>query len=155
VKKFIICAAIVLSSITIALAIQPLTRTGGPAIDFKLSDIDGGQVNLSSYSGKQPVLMFFWTSWCPFCRQAMQKIEAAYPDLKKQGWEILAVNVGESAPQVNNFLKNHPVSFKVLLDTDENTARAYEIIGVPTYLVIDKNSVITFRDNYFPEEKLK
>ncbi|MDP2904763.1 MAG: TlpA disulfide reductase family protein [Candidatus Omnitrophota bacterium] len=154
-KKIIICAAIILLSLSAALAIQPLTKTGGLAIDFNLPDTNGNQVSLSSYAGKQQVLIVFWTTWCPFCRDALKKIEKMSPELKKNGWEMLAVNVGESAPTVNNFLKSVPLSFKVLLDADQDMAQVYEVMGVPTYLIIDKNGIITFRDNYFPEEKLR
>ena len=154
-KKFIICAAVVLLSLSAALAIQPLTKTGGPAIDFNLPDTNGNQVVLSSYAGKQQVLIVFWTTWCPFCRDALKKIEKMYPELKKNGWEILAVNVGESVPTVNNFLRNFPLSYKVLHDADQGVAQVYEVMGVPTYQIIDKNGIITFRDSYFPEERLK
>ncbi len=154
-KKIIICAAAVFLFFSAAQAIQPLTKTGGSAIDFDLPDTNGNQVVLSSYAGKQQVLIIFWTTWCPFCRDALKKIEKMSPELKKNGWELLAVNVGESAPTVNNFLKNLPLSFKVLRDADQNMAQVYEVMGVPTYLIIDKNGIITFRDNYFPEDKLR
>ncbi len=39
------------------------------APDFKLQDTNGGLVMLSSYKGKQPIILFFWTTWCPYCRR--------------------------------------------------------------------------------------
>lgn len=136
-------------------AMPPLTASGGPAVDFKLQDTYGNTVSLSSYSGKQPVFMIFWTTWCPYCREALKKINSMYSDLKKENWEILAINVQESSGKVKNYLNNSPLSFKVLLDSDGGTARSYEVMGVPTYLLIDKSGVVIFRDSYFPSEELK
>lgn len=153
-KIFIIGAMSLFMFTSAALAIQPVTTTGGPVIGFKLQDTQGESVALNAYLGKQKVLLFFWTTWCPFCRDALQKITALAPDLKKNGWEVLAVNVQESAAKVNNFLKSRQPGFKVLFDEDGAVARAYEVMGVPTYLLIDKGGMVVYRGNYFPSEQL-
>jgi len=153
-KTVIIGTLIVFVFFAGAQAIQPVTTTGGPAIGFKLQDTQGESVALNTYLGKQKVFLFFWTTWCPFCRDALQKIADLAPDLKKNGWEILAVNVQESTAKVNNFLKNRPLGFVVLLDKDGTVARAYEVMGVPTYLLIDQSGMVIYRDNYFPSEQL-
>lgn len=153
-KNIIIGAISLFVFVSTAQAIQPVTTTGGPAIGFKLQDTQGESVVLNAYLGKQKVFLFFWTTWCPFCRDALQKIAALAPDLKKNGWEILAVDVQESAAKVKNFLKSWQPGFKVLLDDNGAVARAYEVMGVPTYLLIDKNGIVTYRDNYFPSEQL-
>ena len=74
-----------------------------------------------------------------------------YPQIVKEGFEVLAINVGESASKVDRFVKTYDLRFKVLLDPDTNTARAFKLIGVPTYILIDKKGHLRFYDHYFPK----
>jgi len=100
--------------------------------------------------------LFFWTTWCPFCREELKVLNRRHGDLTKIGWKIIAINVGEPASKINNFTKTNPLIFNVLLDKDSAVAYGYDVIGVPTYVLINKEGKIVFRDNYFPEgyEKL-
>lgn len=122
------------------------------APDFKLQDMQGNFVSLSSYKDKQPVLLFFWTTWCPFCRRELRLLNDKYSSLSKDGLELLSVNIGESAQKVDRFIKNYNLGFPVLLDRDSEVAGKYEILGVPTYTLIDKKGYIVFEGNYFPQD---
>ena len=53
------------------------------------------------------------------------------------------------------FLKKRPLSFKVLLDSDANVAHSFKILGVPTFILVNKEGFVVFKDNYFPEDKYK
>lgn len=121
-----------------------------PAPNFKLRDISKVSVALESYKNKKPVLLFFWTTWCPYCRKELKTLNENYQDLIKDGWEVLAINIGEHADKVAGFLKTRDLSFKVLLDEDTLVANSYTILGVPTFVVVDKKGNIVFKDNYFP-----
>ncbi len=126
------------------------------AVDFTLEDLQGNKISLTSYKDKQPVVLFFWTTWCPFCRQELKSLSQRYPELVKEGWELLAINVGEPAQKVDNFIKNYGgLSFKVLLDKNMDVADAYNLLGVPTYILINKKGDIVFHDPSFPKEKYK
>jgi peroxiredoxin len=127
-------------------------RQASFAYNFTLQDLSGNPVSLSSYRGRQPVILFFWTVSCLYCRTGLKKLEALYPQLVKEGWEVLAINAGEPAYRVENFLKKNPFSFKVLLDKDADVSFAYGIFGVPTYAIIDQAGQVSFQDNYFPEK---
>jgi len=120
------------------------------AADFGLHDLEKNIFTLSSYRNKQPVILFFWTTWCPFCREELKNLNDKYPELKKEGWEVLTIDVGEPAYKVDNFVKNRALIFKVLLDKETIVAQAYEILGVPTYVLINKKGYVVFRNNYLP-----
>jgi peroxiredoxin len=126
-----------------------------PAPDFKLRDIDQRTVVLINYRDKQPVVLFFWTTWCPYCRKELKTLNDIYPELVKEGIEVLAVNIGEPATRVGRFTKTYPLAYRVLLDEDSAVAGDYELIGVPTYILIDRKGYIVFKDNYFPKEKYR
>ncbi len=128
---------------------------GTIAADFLLEDLNANQVALLSFRDKKSVVLFFWASWCPFCRKEIENLEKEYPTLKKKNIEILAVDIGETKSRVASFLKRYPVSFSVLLDYDMSVAQIYEVMGVPTYIMVDTKAVIKYRGNRLPEDYLK
>lgn len=125
------------------------------APDFKLQDLNNNLVTLSSYRDKQPVLLFFWTTWCPFCRKELKALNDMYAQLLKDGIGVLSINIGESSEKVNNFLKKYSLTFKVLLDQDNEVAYSFGLLGVPTYFLINKKGYIVFKDYYFPQGEYK
>jgi cytochrome c biogenesis protein CcmG, thiol:disulfide interchange protein DsbE len=150
-KKFIV-VILLLSTILFLSASFVLAGEASLAQDFTLQDIQGNKVNLSAYRNGQPVMLFFWTTWCPFCRDGLKALSAKYAGLEKAGAKVLVINTGETASRVNSFIQKNPLAFNVLLDTTSTVAYSYEIVGVPTYIVINKDGEIIFRDNYFPED---
>jgi peroxiredoxin len=125
------------------------------APDFKLQDIKGNSVSLSSYLGKEAVILLFWTTWCPYCRKELKNLNGIYQELKKEGFEVLAVNVGEALYKVDNFTRDYQLNYKVLLDKDISVAYSYGLVGVPFYLIIDKQGKVRFADSYFPHNEYK
>jgi peroxiredoxin len=117
--------------------------------------MDGNQVILSNYRDKEPVLLFFWTTWCPYCRIDLKTINAKYEELSRDGLKVLPINVGEPTNRVKNLLKNYNLVFKVLLDKDAKVAYAYGLSGVPTYVLIDKKGNIVSMGYQFPQKEYK
>jgi peroxiredoxin len=68
---------------------------------------------------------------------------------------LVAINAGESFSKVDNFNKNYNLPFQILLDKDTSVTGAFEVFGVPTYVLIDKKGYVRFSDNYFPKEEYK
>lgn len=123
------------------------------AADFKLLNIYQDEYVLSSYRDKQPVLLFFWTTWCPFCSKELRLLNQAYAGMVEDGVEVLAVNVGELPDTVENFTDSFLLSYPVLLDKDTRVALSYGIMGVPTYVLIDKKGQIVYQDNHLPRQE--
>lgn len=137
------------------LSAQGAVKLGDFALDFQLKDLEQNTVTLSSFKGKQPVFLFFWTTWCPYCVRGLKNLNDMYPELKEKGWEVLAINSGEPAEKVANFVKHYPLKFRILLDENITAAELYDVLGVPTYVLIDKNGIVVFKDNYFSAAKIK
>jgi cytochrome c biogenesis protein CcmG/thiol:disulfide interchange protein DsbE len=125
------------------------------APDFTLQDLNNDTFTLSSYKYKQPVMLFFWASWCPFCREELQLLSKNYAQLQKEGLALAVINVGESATKVANFSKTHNLPFPLTLDKDTNISRSFGIFGIPTYILIDKKGYIRYIEHYFPKEEYK
>ncbi len=121
------------------------------AVNFRLKDINNNEVVLNSYINNQPVLLFFWTTWCPFCVEELRTLNPKYQQLKKDGCELLALNVGESIDKVAKYVKNYNLEFKVLLDKAKTVAFFFDVLGVPTYVLMNKKGEIVFQGHSFPK----
>lgn len=125
----------------------PVSQTGPykgyNAPDFTLTNInDDKKVKLSDYRGKA-VVIFFWTTWCPYCESEMPAIELIYKTYKDRGLEILAVDVGESAFLGRSYRDSHGLTFPILDDPRSSVASKYNVAGYPTHYFVDQNGVIS------------
>jgi len=116
--------------------------TGQTAPDFSTLNIKGEKVSLSQYRGKV-VILNFWASWCPPCKEEMPSMELLHQKFKDQGLVMLAVNVEENGQEaVTQFLQKNPYSFPILLDEDATIQNTYGVFRFPETFIIDKNGVI-------------
>lgn len=116
------------------------------AEDFKLKDLNGKEVSLSSLKGKNIMLNFFAT-WCPPCKAEMPDMEKLYKENKDSDLIILAVNLGEDKATVQDFMKKNSYTFPVVLDLDSTTAEKYNVSAIPTTYFIDKEgNIVSFED---------
>ena len=116
-------------------------RVGSQAPDFQLNNLDGHSISLSDLRGK-PVFINFWATWCSPCRSEMPYIQEIYEEWSGKGLVVLAINIGESPSQVEEFMESQNLSFPVLLDTGKNIAQKYNIQGIPTSFFVDKDGVV-------------
>ncbi|MCG7407016.1 redoxin domain-containing protein [Paenibacillus sp. ACRRX] len=100
---------------------------------FSLKDLQGDNIELSSYKGKG-VLLNFWASWCNPCVNELPLLNEAY---KLTGVDVLAVNVGEKAETVQQFVDRYELGFPVVLDASRKIKKQYLAIGLPLTLVIN------------------
>ncbi|MBE3599493.1 MAG: TlpA family protein disulfide reductase [Limnochordaceae bacterium] len=113
---------------------------GSPAPDFVLEDIQGRKVRLQDLQGK-PVLINFWATWCPPCREEMPHIEEFH---RKYGDRVtvLGVDVGESPQKVKDFLGREKYSWRFALDESGEVMQKYLVFAIPTSFFLDKDGVI-------------
>ncbi|MBN1474404.1 MAG: TlpA family protein disulfide reductase [Syntrophaceae bacterium] len=111
------------------------------APDFTLKDLKGKTFRLTKNPGK-PVLLFFGATWCPACRTEIPAMKNIYKTYTPMGLEILYINIGESSKRVGRFVQTNSLPYRVLLDENEDVADLYNIVGVPTFILIDKEGLI-------------
>jgi len=118
---------------------QTVNFIGKPAPDFSLTDMQGQRVTLAQFHGKV-VILNFWATWCPPCREEMPSMERLSQQFKDQGLVILAVNIEQNGyPAVSSFLKRTPYSFPILLDINAAVQNLYQIYRFPESFLIDRN----------------
>lgn len=120
------------------------SAVGQQAPDFALQSLDGEILRLSAFRGR-PVVLYFWTTWCPVCRQESPKIRDLMLRSSDRDVLVIGVNLREDRETVARYVKSFSLSFPVLLDLNGSAAGMYRITGVPTLLFIDRAGVIRAR----------
>jgi cytochrome c biogenesis protein CcmG/thiol:disulfide interchange protein DsbE len=137
----ILTAGLVITGCTAGAGSEPTATVGNAAPDFQLQSLDGQSITLSSLRGN-PVLINFWATWCGPCASEVSYLQEIDDEWSDKGLVVLAINWGESAAQVEQFLQAHNLSFQVLLDTNKAAAEKYGIRAFPTTFFIDKDGII-------------
>jgi thiol-disulfide isomerase/thioredoxin len=126
-----------------------VARVGDPAPDFTVELIDGGSFTLSETDG--PVVVNFWASWCPPCRDEIPDISmfaAANPDVT-----VIGVAVEDVEENARRFAAEIDASYPLALGTDE-VEEAYPRIGLPVTYIIDDGVVTEVYNGVVDEEVL-
>ncbi len=116
-------------------------RVGFLAPDFTLDGLDGQPISLRDLRG-QAIVLNFWATWCPPCREEMPALERVYQARRQDGVVVLGVNQMEAKAQVQRFLDERGITFPIALDTDGEVGRAYRVRALPTTYFIDRHGVI-------------
>lgn len=121
---------------------QPLPGEGKPAPDFTLKTLAGEEVSLSSLRGKV-VLLNFWATWCPPCREEVPSMVKLNRMMAGKPFQMLAVSIDEGGKEaVEAFFQRTGAALPTLLDTKQAIGAQYGITGVPETFVIDAKGVI-------------
>jgi cytochrome c biogenesis protein CcmG/thiol:disulfide interchange protein DsbE len=100
--------------------------------------LDGKEVKLSDYKGKV-VLVNFWASWCPPCKEEMPILEKVYQKYNDKNFLILAVNMDTSEGAMKEFLEKNRYSFPIVRIKGE---AGLNIPGLPTSYLVDKDGSV-------------
>jgi thiol-disulfide isomerase/thioredoxin len=116
---------------------------GKAAPDLVLTDIQGKAIKLSDLKGKT-VLLDFWATWCGPCRADGPSLDKLYQKYGGSNLAVIGVSVDEERPVVQKFLSQHPHKYPIVLTTENEMPRAYQIGVFPTYVVIDTEGKVAF-----------
>jgi len=117
------------------------TAIGNTAPNIILNDLESKPVLLSDYKGKKHVIVNFWATWCPPCKEEMPLFQKLYVDNKDE-LIILGVNLQEGEEPIKKFLEEYKITFPILLDPDAEVKKLYNVITQPVSYFINKDGVI-------------
>ncbi|MFN3872412.1 MAG: peroxiredoxin family protein [Ignavibacterium sp.] len=140
-KKIILTLILSISFFSFA---QDELSQGKDAPNFKLESLDGGYVELFQVTGKGPVLLSFWATWCKPCMEEMSELNKIYEEFKDKGFTLLAISTDneKTIAKVKPLVKSKGFNFTVLLDKNSDVARKYYAQQIPFSVLIDKDGKI-------------
>lgn len=115
-----------------------------PAPAFALPDASGRRVALEDFRGKV-VLLAFWASWCPYCREELPAMERLYRDYRGQGLEVVSVNIKDRREDALAMVEKNKLTFPVLMDPQGEIGLLYGAFATPTVYLIDRRGAVLAR----------
>jgi peroxiredoxin len=107
------------------------------AEDFTLPLVAGRKFRLGAERGKV-VMVNFWATWCPPCREEMPAMERLWRHQKDQGFVIVAVALDADPKVVKPFVDRYGLTFPVALDPKMDLGNTYGVRGLPSSFIVDK-----------------
>ena len=119
-----------------------IVKDGMVAPDFELTMFDGKTVKLADLKGKV-VLLNFWATWCPPCRQELARVEKDIIEkFKGKPFVFLPVSRGEKKEVVAAFREKMGYTFPMGLDTDSSIYKKYAVTYIPRNFLIGKDGKV-------------
>lgn len=124
------------------------------APDFAVETFEGETLRLSDLRG-QVVVLNFWASWCPPCRWEMPFFETISQEYRERDVVFLGIAMSDTMKDAGEFAAAAGVTYPLALDATNQIARDYEVLGLPTTFLIDKEGAIRRRLGVANEGVLK
>ena len=162
-KAYIVLAAVMLLAVSPSvvqaqnqadeIAKTTIVKKGDKAPDFTVEMVDGSKVQLSKLKGKV-VVVNFWATWCPPCREELKHVQKQLIDrFKGKKFAFLPISRGEKKDVVEAFRKKMNYTFPMGLDPQQSIYKLYASNYIPRNFVVDKDGkVIYVSVGYTPEE---
>ncbi|MBI4063373.1 MAG: TlpA family protein disulfide reductase [Elusimicrobia bacterium] len=115
------------------------------AVDLVLPIVGKGtEYQLASILGKKTILLAFFTTWCPYCKQSMPYLQGFYEKHRAKDFELVGIDLQEPNDLVEQFVKKYGVTFPVLLAQDQSVLYPhYAVRFLPTLYLISKEGRVT------------
>ena len=160
IKTFGRKAYIALAAIMVMMAAAPFTASaqsqedqikastlinkGDKAPDFTVEMVNGEKITLSKLKGKV-VLINFWATWCPPCRQELTHVQKEIIDhFKGQDFVFLPISRGEKKDVVMSFREKQGYTFPMGLDPTQEIYKKYASNYIPRNFVVGKDGKVIY-----------
>lgn len=138
-------------TVLLALILSGTSYAGNKAPNFNLPAASGN-IQLNQYKGKV-VYLDFWASWCVPCRHSFPWMNDMQKKYKAGGLEVVTINLDKKRALADRFLKEIPANFTVAFDPEGITAESYNVMGMPSSYLINRNGDIVYRHIGFQQNK--
>ncbi len=122
-------------------------KAGVSAPEFKLLDLSGKTHTLGELREKGPVLLFFWSTECGFCRVMAPKMQKLYAERAASGLTIAGIDIDfNMREQVETFVREHKLTYLILHGSLDNAdaIEAYGVPGTPTLVLVGRDGRIVY-----------
>ncbi|MDA2922800.1 TlpA family protein disulfide reductase [Patescibacteria group bacterium AH-259-L07] len=119
------------------LEVEQKADVGFIAPDFVIKDVHGLEAPLSLIYSKRPVLLIFWSTWCPYCAQELPDL-VQFNNIYKDDIQVILVISGESKQVVEKYVSDKNITFLASLDTSRAIWQLYNVKGTPHHFLINR-----------------
>lgn len=129
---------------------EPLTGASGaarvnrPAADFTLPLFSGGEITLSSLRGK-PVVINFWASWCPPCREEAPILEKVWRQYRNKEVTFIGVDIQDAEGDARAYIKEFGITYPNGPDIGGRITIDYGVSGIPVTFFVNREGRIVSR----------
>lgn len=128
------------------------TAPGNKSFGFTLPDLQGQVKTLKNYSDKKLIIVDFWATWCPPCRNLVPHLNTLYHKYGSQ-ISLVGISIDKDGPaSVDAFVKDMNISYPVLIN-GLAVAKEYGISSIPTLLMVDSDGIILKKWAGFADEQ--
>ncbi len=132
-----------------------VTRVGKPAPPFSMTLLNGGEFRLEDHAGS-PLVINFWASWCPPCRDESPGFERVWRKYRDAGVQFVGVDIQDTREEAARYVEEFGLTFPNGRDPDGKITVEYGVIGLPVTFFIGANGIVEGRwVGAVPEDKLE
>ena len=126
---------------------------GTKAPGFELRTSQGETLSLQQYQGEKSVLLIFWTTWCPYCKQEFKHLDEFLADYDEQSLAVIGINSGwrDTVSKMKRFQERYQLNIPMVFDHEHLVSQDYNIRGVPTIQLIDREGTVVFSGHRFSD----
>lgn len=133
---------IILTALLLFPTVAVVAQSSTPPASLRLKDIHGRWLGLSDYKGKV-VLINFWATWCPPCRQEIPDLTKLQRQYRNRGLQIIGITYPpETLPEVRGFGRKFKINYPVAIGTKANKAQFTSSETLPVTVVIDRDGAV-------------
>ncbi len=121
--------------------------------DLPITTLSGDTFTLGDYRNHQSVYLKFWATWCQPCREEMPHLQHAF-EKYGDGIKFVAVNIGinEDMETIKATLSEFGLTLPVAIDSSGRLSKAFNMIGTPYHVLIDKTGHVVHRGHKASKE---
>lgn len=118
------------------------------APDFSFVAKENERISNSTLRGKV-VLLDFWGTWCPPCRESIPTVKNVKKKFANKGFELVGISSDDDEDVWRTFVESKQMDWHEYIDLSGDVLQAFNIDSFPTYIVLDKDGVIRYRQSGF------
>ncbi len=121
-----------------------ILKQGDAAPDFTVDALDGAKVRLSTLKGKV-VLVNFWATWCPPCREELKHVQKEIIDrFAGKDFVFMPVSRGEKPSVVEAFMAKTGYTFPVYVDPKQEVFKLFATNYIPRNFLVGKDGKVKY-----------
>jgi len=118
-----------------------------------IKNLNNKNVDISSFKNEPLIILSFWATWCSNCIYELDEINDEYANWQlKANVKLIAISIDDyrAISRVKPFLKSHQWPYLILLDTNQELKRAYNVNAIPYTIILKNGKVVYQKSGYSP-----